>query len=192
MHTKQPTAALDPVTLLPAADETATHPWERAGLGKAPFRFVGTESYAANAPGGMRFAGRTPEGFDFYTSPGTSCDYCGMAIMEAYRIKSADGRRFKVGCDCVAKANDSRSRVAVEVDSARRKLARDKRKARGGIARAETIAALAKLDTRRALRSKPHPRIASLTLLDYAVWMLRHSGTAGTVKVAKIVRAEVL
>jgi hypothetical protein len=70
------------------------HPFTRAGFGPAPFRCVGmtVERYQAchGAP----------------VQPGTSCDYCGTGIMYAFWIVNADSsRRFKVGCDCVAKTN---------------------------------------------------------------------------------------
>lgn len=73
---------------------TTTHPFTRAGFGPAPFRCVGmtVEKYQAchGAP----------------IQPGTSCDYCGTGIMYAFWIVNADeSRRFKVGCDCVAKTN---------------------------------------------------------------------------------------
>jgi hypothetical protein len=76
------------------AMNTATHPFTRAGFGPAPFRCVGmtVEKYQAcqGAP----------------IQPGTSCDYCGTGIMYAFWIVNADeSRRFKVGCDCVAKTN---------------------------------------------------------------------------------------
>ena len=169
--------------------ESRVHPWERAGLGKAPFRFTGTESYAANHPGGRVIADNGVS--QTITKPGTSCDYCGQYIIEAFWIRSADGHRFKVGCDCVAKVEDKRSALRSAVDDARRKADRAKRKAKGAAARAETIRALCRCETRRALRAKPHPSIESKTLLDYAVWMLRRAGVSGATKVARLVRAEV-
>jgi len=71
------------------------HRFEAAGLGKAPFRFVDFQVCKWQAcPGAPVVAG-------------SSCDYCGQAIMLVFQILSADGRRFKVGCDCVAKVGDA-------------------------------------------------------------------------------------
>ena len=73
-------------------EETMTiHPFEQAGLGMAPFRFVGlTESVYVSAPGAP-------------AQPGTSCDFCGIGIRYVCLIESQDRKQFKVGCDCVRK-----------------------------------------------------------------------------------------
>lgn len=76
-------------------DHVGLHVFERANLGRAPFRCIGyvEKSYQA-----------TP---DAPKQPGGSCDYCGTGIYLQCRIKSADGRTFKVGSDCVAKTGDA-------------------------------------------------------------------------------------
>lgn len=67
------------------------HPFEKAGLGKAPFRCVGvTTNWYVTAGGAHR-------------QPGGSCDYCGTGILYEYHIVGADGSKFVVGSDCVAK-----------------------------------------------------------------------------------------
>ena len=74
------------------------HPFEAAGLGKAPFIYVGME----HKIGPITMA----DGITQIGSPGQpmgSCDYCGKGIAYCYSIKSADGKRFVVGSDCVAK-----------------------------------------------------------------------------------------
>ncbi len=58
------------------------HPFEKAGLGKAPFR---CELVSERR--------------------GSSCDFCGTGIRNEFWIKSADGKSFKVGCDCVRKTH---------------------------------------------------------------------------------------
>ena len=73
------------------------HKFEAAGLGKAPYRLVGNYlSYYQAIPGDPNCP----------MQPGTSCDYCSMAIADVYRVESADGREFKLGCDCVNKIGD--------------------------------------------------------------------------------------
>ncbi len=102
------------------------HPFTRAGFGPAPFRCTGmtVEKYQAcqGAP----------------IQPGTSCDYCGTGIMYAFWIENADSsRRFKVGCDCVAKTNADVSGFKVEkakhdktIRDERNKAARERRAAK--------------------------------------------------------------
>lgn len=68
------------------------HPFERSGLGTAPFKCVGVTKNLFTIPG-------VPEA----TKPGSSCDHCGTGITYEYWIVGATGSRFKVGCDCVMK-----------------------------------------------------------------------------------------
>ncbi len=71
------------------------HVFERAGLGKAPFRVTGftVKTFKASP--------------DSPTQPGTCCDFCGTGIMNVCMIRGADGSEFKVGCDCVARTGDA-------------------------------------------------------------------------------------
>lgn len=60
------------------------HLFELANLGKAPFSLSHVEEL----------------------SRGGSCDFCGTGIRWAFWLNSTDGRRFKVGCDCIHKSGD--------------------------------------------------------------------------------------
>jgi hypothetical protein len=66
------------------------HPFQKSGLGIAPFRCVGVSENVFVMPGG-------------HSKAGGSCDYCGTGIRWEFLIESADDKTFKVGCDCVAK-----------------------------------------------------------------------------------------
>lgn len=72
--------------------EVSLHVFERAGLGKAPFRCVGMEEK-------WHMAGD-------HRQPGGSCDYCGNGILHCFAIRGADGRTFVVGSDCVMRTGD--------------------------------------------------------------------------------------
>lgn len=116
------------------------HPFTRAGLGNAPFRCIGvTENWYSAAPG--------------HKQPGGSCDYCGTGIAYEYHCQSADGKKFKVGCDCVLKVYEGDKKKAdAEVQGfrkARADLARTKREA-GRKARVE--ARLAQWEAERVAR----------------------------------------
>lgn len=76
------------------------HPFERSGLGKAPFRCVGVTKNLFTIPG-------VPEA----TKPGSSCDHCGTSITYEYWIVGATGSRFKVGCDCVFKTTQDEKEI---------------------------------------------------------------------------------
>lgn len=64
------------------------HPFERAGLGVAPFRCMGVKENRFEMPG-------------FGWKPGGCCAYCGTGILYEYQIRDRDGRDFVVGSTCV-------------------------------------------------------------------------------------------
>lgn len=82
-----------------------SHVFEIAGLGKAPFKFVGFQSLGADGPDGMRLMASIG-GCETFTTPGGTCAYCGTCIINAFDILSADGKRFHVGIDCLKKTGD--------------------------------------------------------------------------------------
>ena len=72
---------------------TTVHPFEKAGLGKAPFRCVGmSENWYVTGNGSHR-------------QPGGCCEYCGTGILYEYTIKDSEGKTFVVGSDCVEKTD---------------------------------------------------------------------------------------
>lgn len=98
-------------------DSSKVHPFERAGLGVAPFRFVGWhESKFQAHPGAPVRAG-------------SSCDYCPQAIMIVCVIEDANGKRFKVGCDCARKVGDVKLVARVEKAMSERERAQRKERA---------------------------------------------------------------
>lgn len=70
------------------------HAFEIAGLGIAPFSFVGASENVITYPDGTQKAGG-------------SCDYCGTGIRTECHVKSSDGKLFKVGCNCIEKVGDT-------------------------------------------------------------------------------------
>lgn len=151
--------------------EVGVHVFERAGLGLAPFRFVGfyTAKFQA-CPGAL-------------VQPGTSCDYCGTGIMYVCRIKSADGKFFKVGCDCVAKTGDAGMIQAYKKSPEYRAHQRELAHAKDQVKTAELNEILARPLVQASLKSQPHP-VAHFagqgkTYLDYIKYCLGGSGAAG-------------
>lgn len=166
---------------------TATvHCFEKAGLGLAPFKLIGIQTTADIAE---LNAHRAAHGQMFTTNHcGGTCDYCGMAISDVYKIRSADGKEFKVGCDCVLKTGekgivDLVKKASAEIATAKRHT-REKAK----------IDAAAKLiaDNADALAAMPHPAKWAAdngqTALDYAEWMFANSGNAGKIKCGQVVK----
>jgi hypothetical protein len=154
------------------------HPFERAGLGIAPFKFVGSyESVFQAVPGDP----------DCPIQPGSCCDYCFQGIRYVCRIRSADGREFKVGCDCVYKTGDKR----VITDA---KRAENKRRTEATHNRADAKIEAARLllpTVADKLRVQPHPYTWQAergeTMLDRVEWLLANAGRKGKLEAAKII-----
>lgn len=106
-----------------------THAFEKAGLGLAPFRYVGMhEKVYVAFPG-------APE------QPAGTCQYCGNGIRYCCNIRSADGKEFIVGNDCVNKVNAENNVANIHaMESDAKKLAREKRQAKAAAKREQRAA----------------------------------------------------
>jgi hypothetical protein len=155
------------------------HKFEERGLGKAPFAYAGmSENWYVAHQGAQK-------------QPGGSCDYCGMGIAYEFHVRSADGRQFKVGCDCIAKVGDEGLRRAIAADE--RKLLNARNEAARVRRVLAQVAAYAQLETWRRdvnlsgfLASQAHPvgRVG-YSALNYLDWCLEHLGgsnAAGAVR----------
>jgi vacuolar-type H+-ATPase subunit E/Vma4 len=105
---------------------TNLHPFEKAGLGKAPFHCTGV------------------------TDAWSACQFCGTPIRYRFYIAGADGSTFYVGSDCVAKTGGHqlisgfyhvRSEFLKEQREAKRKAREEARKAQWAAQRAAKRAA---------------------------------------------------
>lgn len=144
------------------------HKFESAGLGAAPFRFVSHEAKWFTAPG------QAPR-------PGSSCDYCGTAIVHCFHVESADGRRFKVGSECIAKVGDAglAKSIAPAIRAARHEA--DARRIAEG--RAEVEAQF--MVPGRDIGDSPNGRGS---FVEYFDWMMRNAGTAGKLRAIRLAR----
>lgn len=166
----------------------ALHPFERAGLGQAPFRYVGMA--AQDLCYGQAILNRAEyeqTGIAVTTKPGGTCAYCGTYIVNMYNVRSADGREFHVGSDCVEKTGDAKLVSAVK----REKRAADKAKraAKAGNVTVELATFLVDDEARAKLAALPHPKLPGLTMLDWSEWMVKRSGATGRAKLLKAVKA---
>jgi len=163
------------------------HPFEKAGLGKAPFKFIGY-SYEV---GPITLA----DGVTQVGAPGqpmSSCDYCCNGIANVYRIKSADGKIFKVGCDCVDKLYGdtnktssmlARDKVYQDIQEAKRQLANRARHLREQ-KRIEEGSAF--VDAHKdLLESIPSIVREGESVWDRYAWFMVHAGNAGKLRIIK-------
>ncbi|QDU88384.1 hypothetical protein Pla175_17600 [Pirellulimonas nuda] len=168
------------------------HPFEAAGLGKAPFRYVGY----SHEVGPQKVTTYAPNGEEIELivgapgQPMSSCDYCGQGIAHVCHCVSSDGKEFKVGCDCVERVGqvkgDQRAQRAVEV--AKYNLRRQREaKRRDEFARWIE-------QNGEELNNHPHPNAYSMslgrTLRDYAVWMRKNGGHSGQMRAWKMARTK--
>ena len=79
------------------------HPFQRAGLGVTPFRFVGCEErrgpILVSTDGGVEHWAGAPG------QPMGTCAYCGQGIAICCTVQDGEGRRFIVGSDCIRKVS---------------------------------------------------------------------------------------
>ena len=151
--------------------QTAAHKFEKAGLGKAPFKFLFHEYRIFQACHGAPI------------QVGGSCDYCGTGISNWYWVKSADGKRFKVGSECIRKTGDKGLIKIVKKEEAKKRRAKTAEK---NFKNFGTLAGhLCNEKTVEILKSEKHPRheqndyFASLSAYDYALWMFQKAGAKG-------------
>jgi len=125
------------------------HPFELAGLGRAPFRFVGLVSLPSPA-----LAEQNPSAFanamrDLPRGIGVgTCAFCGQAIVNNAIVQDATGKRFVVGCDCIRKISTGKlvSAMQAAINAEKRAKAR---LARNAAHEARRAAAAALLDAER-------------------------------------------
>lgn len=93
------------------------HPFEAAGLGQAPFRFLrATKNVYSAAPG--------------HSQPGGTCAYCANGILYEYWIRSHDGVVSTVGCECIRKIDRSDNKLATDAQRAAAQFRREAAEAR--------------------------------------------------------------
>src|ERR1019366_8550255 len=88
-------------TITPATTPDTVHLFETAGLGKAPYKYLGCEV--------LRGPLTLPDGTQVgsFGQPMGSCCYCSTGIAYLFWLESTDGRKFFVGSDCIYKSGDA-------------------------------------------------------------------------------------
>ena len=155
------------------------HVFERAGLGKAPFKYVGMDvrrgPYTWTDKSGITITCGSPG------QPMETCDFCGTSIAVCCHIASAAGKKFIVGSSCVAKTGDKGLRRAVN---------RDKRKAQ--VKREEAAVEAFKqtvVESRALLETLSPPAYSpAYSLVDYYDWMMENAGHSGRVRAMRVVK----
>lgn len=159
------------------------HKFEVAGLGKAPFQVIGM----VEKRGPITLANGSQIGAP--GQPMGTCDFCGTGIANCFQIRSADGKTFIVGSDCVMKTGDKILINPIKIQANEAKKAathkRQDEKIAAGMAKFEEL--------KSDLASKPHPHeyhaSQGKTLLDYYQFCLAGSGRTNTINILKRIGA---
>lgn len=159
------------------------HAFEQAGLGLAPFRFIGMiEQEESPYDAGTVKAGIIG-GCEIHTQPGGTCDFCGTFIIDMFKIRSADDKTFKVGSDCLLKTGDAG--LIKLVPELKKKAAKARKEAR----EAELIRrAKEAFQSRPSLfRDEPHPNAywakEGKTKRDYMQWCWDNDSTLNAARI---------
>ena len=154
------------------------HAFEKAGLGIAPFEYVGF--YTSRGPhrsvaNGIEIQVGAPG------QPMGTCAFCGAGIANCFKIKSADGKGFIVGSECVRKTGDYGMERAVDKEIQR--IRKESEEAR--IAEIQRRFAAGELsDLLLGLRSPSGIGASAMSWFD---WMMRHAGHSGKMRVVRFV-----
>ncbi len=164
------------------------HVFEKAGLGVAPFRFIGAEERRGPLrpidPKTGQWDGMTEIGAP--GQPMGCCNYCFQGIAIVCKVRDANGKVFEVGSDCVAKTGDAGLRRAVSKVISEAKKSREQQRIDAALS-----LLCASATVRAALQALPHsvPHMAAdgLTLLDSVEWLMANAGHAGHLRAARMV-----
>ena len=155
-------------------EENKVHVFEKAGLGKAPFRFTGVEE--------RRGPIHLPDG-TMVGSPGQpmgTCQYCGMGIAVCCHVESSDGKHFIVGSDCINKVGDAGLKRATKKEiNLMKTIKRHEREdafIKEGRALIESKRNL--LYGHRFYPESPYP----YTIMERYDWWMAHAGRSGKIK----------
>lgn len=181
------------------------HPFERAGLGVAPFRCVGVERRVGPIKQLVTMNGVQVEvEIGAPGQPMGCCDYCHTGIADCFIIRSSDGKRFVVGCDCVAKTEKEFSDVALGFRKVKLEHDRAKRAEKTAARRERELAKLAERKVRvqalleqnpTLLANQKHPSeyyaAQGRTQRDYVTFLLAGAGVSGQNHACYLVEKEV-
>lgn len=154
------------------------HAFELAGLGKAPFQYVGmNENLHVPYPGAPVEA----------CKPGGTCAYCGNGILYEFIIRSSDGKQFKVGSDCVRKVDEGGLRKVIDRKVAEMRRVANIKRQDARIARAKAL--LPSVEAK--LAAIPHPNkdraARGESKLSCILWYLANAGRSGQSWAAKVI-----
>jgi len=148
----------------------ALHPFEKKGLGKYPYSYLGVKEKIYTYPNG-------------HITPVGCCDYCGNGLKFEFSLQSSDGLVFKVGSDCIKKAFDLSDPITAKVNSTIKGLEKTKKQSK-----LENLIAL--IETKKddlLLRDHPNEymKIKGFSYFDYCLYVKSHGSEKTRLKLFK-------
>lgn len=143
------------------------HIFEHAGLGQAPYRYMGIEKQY------------------------TFCEYCGTPILFKFWLLSKDGKRFFVGSDCIYKSGDAGLARLIDADVKKhQKELRDERNNALLEQFKRYLALHPEFFTEQGpFKGQPHPHAyyarQGRTLGSFHEWMWKHCGVSKRATMAR-------
>lgn len=156
---------------LEAGQQIIIHKWEKAGLGKAPYAYLGMGKGS------------------------TSCCYCGTGIKYLFNFRSADGKTFYVGSNCVHSSDDAGLTKLISQDE--RKLRDEQNKERAERKQQKAFAYFQEAEvyfegSSELFKALPHPNKYmskdGKTLFDYLSFCREHGPKKFTEEVFRVRR----
>jgi hypothetical protein len=145
---------------------TRLHPWEKKGLGVAPFQFVRLEKVPRNAS--------------------ARCAYCNKAIQWLSWVRGQNGPEFKVGSECIKNAEFWGSSLRSEAEAAIKQARESEGWRRVASAKAFLVS------NPDFLADKPSPYGDNRTLREWADFALEHGGLKKQLQVSRVVEANIM
>lgn len=164
-------------------DTIKIHPFEKAGLGAAPFKCVGAYEKRGPIKSYDAKSGVTLE-IGYAGQPMGTCDYCGTGIALCFEIKSADGKKFIVGSDCVLRTHTA---ATAGLTDAERQLVQTVKRENKRLKDAAMDGRIEKAFG--SLWSEYNRVLAALGRrgVDYILFCHRFAGRSGKTKVARMI-----
>jgi hypothetical protein len=165
-------------TLLQPTTPTGTmHIFEQAGLGQAPYRFLGIRKVTFQA------------GYGAPIQPGACCMFCSTGIVYQFWLQSADGKRFFVGSDCIYKSGDIGLKSIIDPHVKAHEAEMRRERENQYIKEFSEFCTRVDYWKRPELTGQPHPNSywasTGKTLADYQLFCYSHSGHAAKAKMAR-------
>jgi hypothetical protein len=163
--------------LTPTTPATVAHVFETAGLGQAPYKFLGIRKVTFQACYGAP------------VQPGACCMFCSTGIVYQFWLRSADNKTFFVGSDCIYKSGDAGLKSIIDPHVKAHEAEMRRERENHFISEFKAFTERVDYWKRTELTGQPHPNSywasTGKTLADYQFFCYSHAGQSAKAKMAR-------